>query len=227
MGPVQPFSDPAMLAGYADATPQRVPGFGDLHRMAVTHLAESVADNARFLVLGAGGGLELKAFTQARPDWTFVGVDPSQPMLDLAAQVLGAHGSQVELIHGYIDDAPVGPFDGATCFLVLHFLPVPDRLEVLRALKVRLKPSAPLIIAHHCEPDVGPVEDWLARSVAFANGPMADAKAARASAASMAQHLTLLTAQEEEALLRDAGFTQPALFYAGLSFRGWVAYVGA
>ncbi len=223
MDPVQPFSDPAMNAGYAEATPQRVPGFGDLHRMAVTLLAESAADNASFLVLGAGGGLELKAFTQARPDWTFVGVDPSQPMLDLAAQVLGPHVSQVELIHGYIDDAPVGPFDGATCLLMLHFLSVPDRLEVLRALRGRLKPGAPVIIAHHCKPDVGPVEDWLARSVAFANGPMADAKSARASATSMAQHLTLFTAQQEEALLQDAGFTQPALFYAGLSFRGWVA----
>jgi tRNA (cmo5U34)-methyltransferase len=223
MGPVQPFSDPVMIAGYAEATPQRVPGFGDLHRMAVTLLAERAADNARFLVLGAGGGLELKAFTQARPDWTFVGVDPSQPMLDLAAQVLGPHVSQVELIHGYIDDAPVGPFDGATRLLMLHFLPVPDRLDVLRALKDRLKPGAPLIIAHHCNPGVGPAEDWLARSVAFANGPMADAKAARASAAGMAQHLTLLTAQQEEALLQDAGFIQPALFYAGLSFRGWVA----
>lgn len=223
MGPVQPFCDPAMIAGYAEATPQRVPGYGDLHRMAVTLLAESAADNARFLVLGAGGGLELKAFTQARPDWTFVGVDPSQPMLDLAAQVLGPHVSQVELIHGYIDDAPVGPFDGATCLLMLHFLSAPERLDVLRALKDRLKPGAALIIAHHCKPETAPVEDWLARSAAFANGPMADVKAARSSAAGMAHHLTLLTAQEEEALLKEAGYIQPALFYAGLSFRGWVA----
>lgn len=39
----------------------------------------------------------------------------------------------------------------------------------------------------------------------------------------MATHLPLLTPGDEEALLVEAGFSDMALFYAGLSFRGWVA----
>jgi tRNA (cmo5U34)-methyltransferase len=39
----------------------------------------------------------------------------------------------------------------------------------------------------------------------------------------MAQHLPLLSATEEEAMLEEAGFADVALFYAGFSFRGWVA----
>ena len=79
---VTPFSDPAMVGRYADVTPQRVPGFFDLHRMALILLSEQAPEDAEILVLGAGGGLELKTFAEARPNWSFAGVDPSQPMLE-------------------------------------------------------------------------------------------------------------------------------------------------
>lgn len=35
------------------------------------------------------GGMALKALSQAHPLWQFVDMDPSQPMLDLAAETLG------------------------------------------------------------------------------------------------------------------------------------------
>lgn len=220
----KPFSDPASVAQYAETTPQRVPGYSDLDSMAQILLSEQAPPNAHIIVLGAGGGLELKALAKASPDWTLVGVDPSQPMLDLAAKVLGPLQARVDLANGYVADAPLCPFDGATCLLTLHFLSRPDRLAVLRELKRRLKPGAPLVIAHHCHPNPGAVEDWLARSVGFATGQPSSTTSAKACAANMAQHLTLLTPDEEGALLCEAGFTQPAMFYAALSFRGWVAY---
>jgi tRNA (cmo5U34)-methyltransferase len=222
---MDPFSNPTQIARYAEETPQRVPGYSDLHRMAQILLSEHAPPDARMIVLGAGGGLELTAFAKACPDWTFVGVDPSQHMLELAAKVLGSHRARVDLVNGYVADAPLGPFDGATCLLTLHFLSRPDRLAVLRDLNLRLKLGAPLVIAHHCHPHPGPVENWLARSVAFAAGPSCGPTAAnKASAKTMAHHLTLLTPTEEEAILIEAGFTAPTLFYAALSFRGWVAY---
>ena len=224
MDHTQPFSDPASVAGYAESTPQRVPGYADLHRMVQILLSEQAPANARILVLGAGGGLELRALATACPDWTFAGVDPSLPMLDLAARVLGPLHSRVDLVNGYAADAPPGPFDGATCLLTLHFLSRPSRLAVLREMNQRLKPGAPLALAHHCHPHPGPVEDWLARSAGFAAGQPSGSASVKASAANMAQHLTLLTPEEEETLLREAGFIDPALVYAALSFRGWVAY---
>lgn len=219
------FTDPAMVNSYTDLTPQRVPGYADLHRMALILLSEKAPEAARILVLGAGGGLELMAFARARPDWTLTGVDPSQPMLDLARQLLEPYGPRVQLVEGYADDAPRGPFDGATCLLTLHFLSRPERLSVLLALRQRLKPGAPLVIAHHSRPDGGLAEHWLARSAAFAAGDQSDPAQAAASAAGMAENLPLLSGVEEESLLRDAGFSDIALFYAGFSFRGWVAFV--
>src|SRR3546814_2262037 len=56
----------------------------------------------------------MKAMAKAHPGWRFTGVDPAGPMLDLASKVLGANAHRADLIEGTIDDAPAGPFDGAT-----------------------------------------------------------------------------------------------------------------
>jgi tRNA (cmo5U34)-methyltransferase len=220
---MQPFTDPAAVARYAEDTPRRVPGFADLHRMAMLLLAERAPETASILVVGAGGGLELKAFAGAQPRWRFVGVDPSAEMLDLASRTLGPLGARVQLQQGYVDTAPTGPFDGATCLLTLHFLPPGERLRALREIRRRLKPAAPLVVAHHSCPPDGELRRWLSLSVAFASGPGVDFARAFASAAAMAEHLPILPAAEDEALLREAGFSDVALFYAGFTFRGWVA----
>lgn len=85
-----------------------------------------------------------------------------------------------------------------------------------------MKPSARLVVAHHSAPNRGNVERWLARSVAFASESI-DVGQAWASAATMAERLPILSAEEDEAMLHDAGFTDVAMFYAAFSFRGWVA----
>lgn len=220
---MKPFSDPAMVASYAESTPRRVPGFTDLHRMAMLLLAERAPETADILVVGAGGGLELKAFAEAQPHWTFVGVDPSAEMLDLARRILGPLRSRVELQQGYIDAAPTWPFDGATCLLTLHFVTKDERLRTLREIHRRLKPGAALVVAHHSIPEDGDFARWFARSVAFSGGSSADIARASASAATIAEQLPVLSFDEEKAILRTAGFSNVALFYAGLSFRGWVA----
>lgn len=117
------FSDPTAVAHYAEGPPRLVPGFHDLQRMAIILLAERLGPDASLLVLGAGGGLELKSLADAQPGWRFVGVDPSAPMLALAAQTIRAHAGRVQFHEGYVDSAPEGPFDAATCLLTLHFVP--------------------------------------------------------------------------------------------------------
>lgn len=75
------FHDPQAVAQYAEGPPRIVPGFVDMQRMATLLLAERVSEKGRILVLGAGGGLELKVFAESHPDWTFDGIDPLEAML--------------------------------------------------------------------------------------------------------------------------------------------------
>lgn len=219
-----PFSDPAAVAGYAQKTEKIVPGLRDLHRMAGVLLAEVAPANARILVLGAGGGLELKAFAEAQPGWHFDGVDPSAQMLELALATLGPLAARVRLHEGYVDSAPPGPFDGAACLLTLHFLPHAERLATLKHMLDRLAPDAPLVVAHHSFPLGEPAGDrWLARNAAFAAASGMPAPQAAGSAAAFKERLPVLSPQEDADLLREAGFTDVELFYCAFTFRGWVA----
>jgi tRNA (cmo5U34)-methyltransferase len=219
----QTFNDPAAVAGYAERARQQVPGFSDLQRMAMLLLAERAPGVADILVLGAGGGLELKAFAEAQQDWRLFGVDPSAGMLDLARATLESLLPRVELTEGTIDAAPSGPFDGAACLLTLHFLPRDERLRTLREVRQRLRPGAPFVAAHHSYPKGEEGRRWLSRFAAFAVSNGVAAEKAAAMPASLAEHLPALSPYEDEVLLREAGFSDVGLFYAAFTFRGWVA----
>ncbi|MDR6671716.1 class I SAM-dependent methyltransferase [Xanthomonas sp. 1678] len=221
-----PFADPAAVASYAADALRRVPGLADLHRMATLLLDEYAAGAAHILVVGAGGGLELKAMAEARPHWRFTGVDPAPPMLELARQAVLPFAGRVDLRAGTIDQAPAGPFDGATCLLTLHFLDRSERLRTLREIRRRLVPGARIVLAQHAPPGDDRAR-WMARSAAFGDRTDAGPAKAMATAAMLLERLPLLTPAEEEALLREAGFVDVALFYAAFSFRGWVANVPA
>jgi tRNA (cmo5U34)-methyltransferase len=225
MDTLRPFTEAAAVARYAEDTPRKVPGYADLHRMAMLLLAERAPQDAEILIYGAGGGLELKAFAEAQPGWRLVGVDPSAEMLDLAREILGPLRARVELLQDYMEAAPKGPFDGAACLLTLHFLQRKERLAVLRDIRRRMKPGARLIIAHHSYPEGSELQAWLARSALFADRGLQDVAGASRSAQMMSKRLPILSSAEEEALLEQVEFSEIALFYAAFSFRGWVATV--
>lgn len=217
------FHDPAMVARYHEGPPKFVPGFADMQRMARVLLAERAPVDARVLVLGAGGGLELQAFADGQPGWTFDGVDPSAAMLDLARQLVAAHGDRVRLHQGYVDAAPIGPFDAAACLLTMHFMPPDERRHALGAIRARLKPGSPFVVMH-MSVAAGIVERarWMARDEAFAVAGGVAPEMARQRREGIAASLPVLAPQEDEALLRAAGFSDIEVFYVGGVFRGWI-----
>ena len=162
---------------------------------------------------------------RAYPGWTFVGVDPAAPMLDLAAQVLGDHAHRAELVEGYIDDAPEGPFDAATCLLTLHFLDDAERLRTVREIHRRLKPGAPFVAAHGSYPqDPDEKALWMSRYASFAVSSGADPAQVENARAAVAASLNMLPPERDEAILREGGFADAALFYAAFTWRGWVGH---
>ena len=217
------FSDPAAVARYADGARRTVPGLAVLHGLIDQLLAEAVPAQGRVLVVGAGGGLELAYLAERHEGWTFDGVDPSAPMLELARRAMGPRAGRATLREGYVADAPAGPFDGATCLLTLHFVPRDERLRTLREIRRRLRPGAPLLVFHHSVPGGEARAAWLARAARFAAGPDADPAEVARSVTALSTRLPLLSPEEDEGLLREAGFTEVGVFYAALTFRGWLA----
>jgi tRNA (cmo5U34)-methyltransferase len=222
---VSPFSNPPSGSHYADRLPRLVPGAAVLHRMTSVLLAERAPDDARVLVLGAGGGVELKVFAEDHPNWRFDGVDPAPAMLKLAEETLGPLMSRVRLHEGTIDVAPEGPFDGASCLLTLHFVTLEERRRTLLEVIRRLKPGAPFVAAHLSIPQgQNERELWLSRYAAFAVASGIDRETAATAASTIGATLPLLSPEQDEAMLREAGFADVSLFYTGFTFRGWVAH---
>jgi tRNA (cmo5U34)-methyltransferase len=185
-------------------------------------LAERTPPHGGVLVLGAGGGLELKALADAHPAWSFDGVDPSAAMLRLAEQTVGPNRATIRLHEGTIDAAPEGPFDAATCLLTLHFIAREQRVPTLKEVRRRLKAGAPFVVVHISFAQTEPERSlWIARHVAYGGTDPAHAESARRA---IGTRLSILSPEEDEAMLREAGFANVSLFYAGLSLRGWVAY---
>jgi tRNA (cmo5U34)-methyltransferase len=219
------FSDPKAIVGYAENAIRRVPGLSDIHRMSALLLAERTPSNGRVLVVGAGGGMELKFFAQSFPDWQFDGVDPSAEMLNLAKTSLGSLASRVQLHHGYIEAAPMGPFDSASCLLTLHFTTEAERYKTLCEIHARLKPGGVLVAMHYSiSQDRAERALWLSRCAAFAISSGIDPEQAKTTAAAIGEQLPILAPEQDEELMQRAGFSNINTFYVGLAFRGWVAY---
>lgn len=219
------FSDPEAVMRYAEGPPRFVPGYADIHRMTRILLSERAAPDGQVLVLGAGGGLELKALAEAEPRWRFVGVDPAAAMLELAERTLGPLNARVQLQQGYIDDAPDGPFDAATCLLTLHFLDADERRRTAREIHRRLKPGAPFVAAHFSFPQTDSDRGrWLSRYAEYAIASGADPEKANTARAAIDANLSLLSPEQDARMLSEAGFRDVEMFYAAFTWRGWVGY---
>ncbi len=216
-----------MAASYAEKGPRRfVPGYDASHVMARTILSDCLTDAAEILVVGAGGGIELGALAGERPGWRFVALDPVADMIASAKAHVASRvdPSRVNWVQAYVEDAPHGPFDAATAFLALHFIPDDGRrLRALREIRRRLKPGAPFLLIDGCSQMQGPeFERDLRLYVGFARRMGArEEDIARMVQVMRNGEVFPLPQDRHEALLAEAGFRDRRLFYAGLWIRGW------
>lgn len=234
--------DAAHAADYERNSHVALAGYEACHELAACMLVASVSpgESNRILIGGAGGtAQEIINLARLEPEWRFVGIDPSQPMLDAARDRLeqvglsvgagknAAPGScyRIDLRLGTVPDLPADErFDGAMLIGVLHHVPGEDaKAATLKGIADRLKPGGALVLAGNF--------------LSFADQPLmlkamserwrmygdtreeVDQKLARA------QEHSLPTESEDalSALLADAGFDQPLRFFSSLFWGAWVA----
>ena len=123
------------------------PDYDSLLKLIFPLLASQLKGNVsrRILVVGSGTGNELNLLARLRPDWFFVGVDPSGQMNNIALAKVGEL-CNVKIIDGTIEDV-AGSFDAATCLLVTHFYNIEDKMNILQNIYDLLHPGGTLILA--------------------------------------------------------------------------------
>jgi tRNA (cmo5U34)-methyltransferase len=226
----------ASQRNYQDATfvehytqhgpPAFMPGHGGVLQMLGVLLRERAPADARVLVVGAGGGLETRALARAHPAFRFVGVDPAPRMLELARSVIGPElGGRVDLIEGTVDDAPDGPFQAASCILVLGLLPDDGtKSATLHGIRRRLQPGAPFVLVDQCLDRSAPdFERRLDRYAAYARASGVADEIAEGARAQLRSNPGLVPPERNESLLAEAGFRDREVFYVGMAWRGWLA----
>ncbi|WP_248732820.1 class I SAM-dependent methyltransferase [Pseudomonas sp. MWU13-2517] len=139
---------------YARQSRIALAGYDACQDLAACMLAASLGNggSAKVLAVGAGGtAQEIVAMARLEPGWRFTAVDPSESMLETAKQQLAANDllDRTELVLGHVEAlAPDESYDAATLIGVLHHLDGDEaKGRILRSIRARLKPGAPLIVA--------------------------------------------------------------------------------
>jgi SAM-dependent methyltransferase len=119
-------------------------------------LSEAVAEcrPRRVLDVGCGAGLQLAAMLEAAPEATGVGVDTDPDAAVLAEQTLVRRGvaDRAEVLHADIRRPAeagailAGPFDFALLSNVVYYVPVGERVALLREVASLLRPGGVLLV---------------------------------------------------------------------------------
>jgi tRNA (cmo5U34)-methyltransferase len=216
------------LEDYPRLVEQFIPGRRAIFAIVEASFIELLTEGAAIiLVVGAGGGEEILRLGQDNPQWSFVGVDTYQPMVDLALRRLEGTpvGARSHVHAKAIASLDEKDFDAATCILTAHFVPDDGtKLAFFKAIRARLKPGAPLAIVDGVGVTADPKTELLRRiwkRHAIRNG------AAPEVAESNAQNLekvAVVSGERQEELLTSAGFKDLVPIFRGLAIKGWLAF---
>ncbi|MFN0263349.1 class I SAM-dependent methyltransferase [Tepidamorphus sp. 3E244] len=222
--------DQSRAGEYAQQSRIGLAGYDACHELAACMLSAALGEgrNAQVLVVGAGGTAgEIICASRLEPNWSFVAVDPSAPMLDLASETLHQAGllDRVETVSGSVSDIdPSRPFDAAIMIGVLHHVPGDKaKRDLLGEVARRLKPGAPFVVAGNYRPYASQpllMAAWANRWKMHG----ADPDEVQAKMSKILQGAE--PPQSEDAvfaLLEDAGFETPVRFFASLFWGAWLA----
>ena len=222
-------SPPVELSRYDESIRQFCAAYEPIFAMSYSFLRSLLADDADLLVVGAGTGMEICTFGQKSPHWQITGVDPSAEMLAIATNKIAncQLANSVTLFNGYTHDLPESrEYDGATCILVMHFLPDDgSKLLLLNSISQHLKSGAPLILVDGFG-DRGSREFELAVAAwkTFVKAGGVDSGVVEDGfRGQILKRIQFVPEARIVSLLAEAGFGEPFRFYTSFLYGGWVA----
>lgn len=186
---------------------------------------KDLSEQAHILCLGVGTGAEILSLAKAYPKWTFVGVDPSESMLEVCKQNLKDTGisERATLIHGYVGDVSQGEnFDAALSILVGHFIKPEEKLGYYKSMVSLLKSGGYLVnteISYDLKSLEFPlmIKNW--QEVQRLMGANEDSLAALPKL--LKENLSVLPHDEVEEILRQSGIEIPVQFFQAFMISGW------
>lgn len=218
------FFNKEMSKSYDERNRKLAPISENMHFLIRLVLKE-LPTQARILCIGVGTGAEILSLADAHPEWTFVGVDPSESMLEVCRDRLKAAGflSRCELIHGFVQDLPIGEqYDAAVSVLVSHFVKREERQEFFRQIVNRVLKGG-YFVNTEISVDLDAAEfpsllkNW--EQVQTMMGATPESLAALPK--QMREVLSILPPSEVAQVMRQSGVAMPIRFYQAFLISGW------
>jgi len=215
--------------GYDHRIRNTFPFYETIHPTMNAMLRGLVRSDGQLLIVGAGTGAEILEFGKTNPDWRFLGVDPAQPMLDLAKEKIETAGlsERAAFFQGYVDDLPTGTlYDGATLGMVMHFVADDGtKLKLLSAIASHLKPGAPLVLMD-AYGDLTTPESQLLLAAWKHQQNLAGLKWEQVESGmkERMQGIHFVSGTRIEQLLAEAGFHRAQRFFQIFMLGGWIAF---
>ncbi|GHF99045.1 class I SAM-dependent methyltransferase [Thalassotalea marina] len=204
---------------YDDRISMLVPGYQIMHEATASLMAAHYTEKATILVVGAGTGSEILTLSRINPNWSFVAVDLSQDMLDIASVRFHEAGisHRVSCFCGDLSQLRRVKFDAVICLLVMHFIKgLNDKQEFLIEITMRLKHHGQLFIADYMK--------FSQDEVALAQVNMSMLQGMnRDSVAQMQAKMSLdfdaLSANQLYKLAREVGLSRPKTYFQSLCYQ--------
>ena len=137
-------------AGYEKRIRNLFSFYDSIHTAINSLLRSILGPKSNLLVVGAGTGNEIVELGKTNPGWHFLGIDPAQPMLEVARERIVTAGlsGRASLVQGIVGDLPLDPrYDAGVAAMVLHFVADDGgKLRLLSDLAARLRSGAPLVL---------------------------------------------------------------------------------
>lgn len=202
-----------------------------LHLLISAVFADLPAD-ARILCVGAGTGHEVLYLARKFPQWRFVVVEPSAPMLEICRQKADERGITPFCVfhEGYLDSLPpMEPFDAATSLLVSQFIVATEaRRAFFRGIAGRLRTGGYLATADLAADITSDtyqrlLDVWFRLMRETGSSPEQIEKLRF----TYGRDVAVLPPQEVGDLIASAGFESPTLFLQTVLIHAWYARKGA
>jgi len=200
--------------------------YGALHLCTDAALA-SLPEESRVLSVGTGTGDEVIHLARRHPAWTFAVVEPSSDMMAVCREKTALAGvdARCTFFEGDIDAvAPTASFDAALCLFVSYFLlDSGERQALFSAIARRLRPGG-LLVNAELAADVSTSEyatlrdAWVAMHRAVGIGMTPDY---------LGRDVAVSSAEDVEAMLGRAGFSESTVFFQALLISAWRSRVRA
>lgn len=213
------------LAERYDERNSKLSAISDNLHFLIRLTLERLPARSKILSVGAGTGADILSLAKAYPEWTFVAVEPSLSMLNVAKKRIQEAGfaDRCEFVHGYSNDLPTtSKYDAALAVFVAHFIKREDRIDFYKSLVTRLLPGGILInteLSFDLESPEFPsmLKNWESIQKLMGGTPE--------SLASLPQQLreilTVLPPNETEELIRRSGIDLPTRFFQSFIINGW------